>query len=64
MTDSGGMFSKLINPNTAKPADSHKLESSPDAPLTPLPAKSKQIQKNQTAKQNQSISRLVNRLIS
>src|SRR6516165_671631 len=27
MTDSGGMFSKLINPNTAKPAEPQKPES-------------------------------------
>jgi hypothetical protein len=41
MTDSGGMFSKLINPNTAKPAAPHKPESKTEAPLTPLPARSK-----------------------
>jgi hypothetical protein len=41
MTDSGGMFSKLINPNTAKPADSHKLESKAEAPLTRPPSKPK-----------------------
>jgi hypothetical protein len=41
MTDSGGMFSKLINPNTAKPAEPHKPESKADTPLTPLPARSK-----------------------
>jgi hypothetical protein len=41
MTDSGGMFSKLINPNTAKPADPPKPESKAEAPLTPLPARSK-----------------------
>jgi hypothetical protein len=40
MTDSGGMFSKLINPHTAKPADPHTSESKPEAPRTPLPAKS------------------------
>jgi hypothetical protein len=41
MTDSGGMFSKLINPNTAKPAEPHKPESKAEAPLIPLPARSK-----------------------
>ena len=41
MTDSGGIFSKLINPHTAKPADPHTAESTPGAPRTPLPAKSK-----------------------
>jgi hypothetical protein len=41
MTDSGGMFSKLINPHTAKPADPHTSESTPETPSTPLPAKSK-----------------------
>jgi hypothetical protein len=40
MTDSGGMFSKLINPNTAKPAEPQKPESKPAASSTPLPAKS------------------------
>jgi hypothetical protein len=41
MTDSGGMFSKLINPNTAKPADTPEPESKAASPSTPLPAKSK-----------------------
>jgi hypothetical protein len=41
MTDSGGMFSKLINPHTAKPAEPHKLESKAETPLPPLPARSK-----------------------
>jgi hypothetical protein len=41
MTDSGGMFSKLINPHTAKPADSHKPESKAEAPPTPPPSKPK-----------------------
>ena len=41
MTDSGGMFSKLINPHTAKPADPHKPESKIEALITPPPAKSK-----------------------
>jgi hypothetical protein len=41
MTDSGGMFSKLINPNTAKPADTPEPESKAESPSTPLPAKSK-----------------------
>jgi hypothetical protein len=38
MTDSGGMFSKLINPHTAKPADAPKLESKTEAPPSPLPS--------------------------
>jgi hypothetical protein len=41
MTDSGGMFSKLINPHTAQPAASHKPESKAEAPLTPPPSKPK-----------------------
>jgi hypothetical protein len=41
MTDSGGMFSKLINPHTAKPAEPQKPESKSDASPTPLPASSK-----------------------
>jgi hypothetical protein len=41
MTDSGGMFSKLINPNTAKPAEPPTPESKAEAPLTPLPVRSK-----------------------
>jgi hypothetical protein len=41
MTDSGGMFSKLINPHTAQPAASHKLESKAEAPLTPPPSQPK-----------------------
>jgi hypothetical protein len=67
MTDTGGIFSKLINPNTAKPADSNKLESSPDAPLTPLPAQSKQMQQksNRKAKStSQSTSQSTNQLTS
>jgi hypothetical protein len=40
MTDSGGMFSKLINPNTAKPAETPKPESKTEAPLSPPPARS------------------------
>jgi hypothetical protein len=41
MTDSGGMFSKLINPHTAKPAEPQKPESKAEAPPTPLPARPK-----------------------
>jgi hypothetical protein len=41
MTDSGGMFSKLINPHTAQPADPHKPESTVEASLIPPPAKPK-----------------------
>jgi hypothetical protein len=40
MTDSGGMFSKLINPHTAKPAEPQKPESKSEASPTPLLAKS------------------------
>jgi len=35
------MFSKLINPNTAKPAEPPKPESKAEVPLTPLPVRSK-----------------------
>ena len=35
------MFSKLINPHTAKPAEPHKPESKAETPLTPLSARSK-----------------------
>jgi hypothetical protein len=67
MTDSGGMFSKLINPNTAKPADPQKPESKPEAPRTPLPTKSKA--SSQKAKvgsklANQSTSQSTNQLIN
>jgi hypothetical protein len=41
MTDSGGMFSKLINPHTAKPAGPHKPESKVEASLTPPPSQPK-----------------------
>ena len=75
MTDSGGMFSKLINPHTAKPADTHRSESTPEAPRTPLPAKSqgnpqKSIVKSKPAHQStrqsthQSTSQLINQSIS
>jgi hypothetical protein len=50
MTDSGGMFSKLINPHTAKPADPHTAESTPEAPRTPLPAKSQGSPQKSTGK--------------
>jgi hypothetical protein len=53
MTDSGGMFSKLINPHTAKPADPHKPESKGEAPLTPPPAKPKRAPQKST-RQSQS----------
>jgi hypothetical protein len=72
MTDSGGMFSKLINPNTAKPADPHKPESKAEVPLTPLPARlqgnpQKSTRKAQSPSQstrqstNQSIGQPTNR---
>jgi hypothetical protein len=75
MTDSGGMFSKLINPHTAKPADPHTSESTPEATSTPLPTKSKgnprkSIVKPKSADQstsqstNQSTSQLINQSTS
>ena len=75
MTDSGGMFSKLINPHTAKPADPPTVESTPEAPSTPLPAKSKVSRqkskgKSKSAHQstrqstNQSTSQLINQSTS
>jgi hypothetical protein len=63
MTDSGGMFSKLINPHTAKPADPPPLESKPEAPSTPLPAKSKvsrQKSKSKSHPAHQSTSQSTN----
>jgi hypothetical protein len=63
MTDSGGMFSKLINPNTAKPADPPSLESKPEAPSTPLPAKSK-VSKPKSKSAYQSTSQSTNQLTS
>jgi hypothetical protein len=67
MTDSGGMFSKLINPNTAKPADPQKPESKTEAPRTPLPTKSKvnpQKAKGRSQLTNQSTSQSTNQLMS
>jgi hypothetical protein len=75
MTDSGGMFSKLINPNTAKPADPPTVENKPEAPSTTLPAKSKMSRPkskgkskpaNQSTSQstNQSTSQLINQSTS
>ena len=75
MTDSGGMFSKLINPNTAKPAEPQKPESTPEASRTPLPAKSKGNPRKSTVKSkpaqqstsqstNQSASQLITQSIS
>jgi hypothetical protein len=60
MTDSGGMFSKLINPHTAKPADPPSLESKPEAPSTPLPAKSKSAHQSTSQSTNQLTSQLIN----
>jgi hypothetical protein len=64
MTDSGGMFSKLIKPHTAQPAAPHTAESKPEAPRTPLPAKSKGKSKpaHQSTSQSthQSTSQLIN----
>jgi hypothetical protein len=67
MTDSGGMFSKLINPHTAKPADPHKPESKAEAPLTPPPAKPKrtpQQSPRQPKPMSQSTSQSTNQSIS
>ena len=67
MTDSGGMFSKLINPHTAKPADPHKPESKAEAPLTPPPAKPKRTPQKpprQPKPMSQSTRQLTNQLIS
>ena len=50
MTDSGGMFSKLINPHTAKPADAPKPESKTEASPTPLPSNPKRTPQKSTHK--------------
>ena len=63
MTDSGGMFSKLINPHTAKPADPPPLDSKPEAPSTPLPAKSK-VSKPKSKSAHQSTSQSTHQLTS
>src|SRR5690242_19333248 len=66
MTDSGGMFSKLINPHTAQPADTQKPESKPETSPTPLPAKSKGSPQKARAKSkltNQSTGQSTNQLI-
>jgi hypothetical protein len=66
MTDSGGMFSKLINPHTAKPAEPHKPEIKAGTPLTPLPAKSKrnpQKSTRQSQQTSQSTRQSTNQLI-
>jgi hypothetical protein len=60
MTDSGGMFSKLINPHTAKPADPHKPESKTEAPLNALSSKST----SQSKLTKQSTSQSTKRSIS
>jgi hypothetical protein len=75
MTDSGGMFSKLINPNTAKPADPQKPENKAEASPTPLPERSTGAPQKATRKAkspsqstgqstNQSMSQPTNRPIS
>ena len=67
MTDSGGMFSKLINPNTAKPAESQKPESKAEAPLTPPPSNPKrtpQKSPHQTQPPSQSTGQSTGQLIS
>jgi hypothetical protein len=67
MTDSGGMFSKLINPHTAKPADPPTLEIKPEIPSTSLPAKSKVSRpksKGKSKPAHQSTSQSTNQLTS
>ena len=67
MTDSGGMFSKLINPNTAKPAELQKPESKPVASPTPLPTKSTGVPQKVRVKSqpvHQSTSQSTNQLIN
>ena len=67
MTDSGGMFSKLINPNTAKPAELQKPESKPVASPTPLPTKSTGVPQKVRDKLkpvHQSTSQSTNQLIN
>jgi hypothetical protein len=67
MTDSGGMFSKLINPHTAKPADPHKSENKVEAPLTPPPSKPKRAPKKsprQSQSTPQSTGQSTNQLMS
>jgi hypothetical protein len=66
MTDSGGMFSKLINPNTAKPAEPQKPESKGVSP-TPLPKRSKantQKPRHKPQLTSQSTSQSTNQLIN
>jgi hypothetical protein len=67
MTDSGGMFSKLINPNTAKPAEPQQTERKREDFPSPLPAKpTKKAQKStrQPKPISQSTSQLTKQLIS
>jgi len=67
MTDSGGMFSKLINPNTAKPAETQEPERKAEASPTPLPATSKRkLQKStrKTQSTSQSTSQSTNQSIN
>jgi hypothetical protein len=75
MTDSGGMFSKLINPNTAKPADLETVERKREESPTPLPTKpqrkpqkstnpSKPISQSTSQSTNQPISQPTNRPFS
>src|SRR5207248_7136354 len=67
MTDSGGMFSKLINPNTAKPAEPQNPESKPETSPTLLPVKSKGGSQKARAKSkptNQSTGQSTNQLIN
>jgi hypothetical protein len=67
MTDSGGMFSKLINPNTAKPADPQNAEREREDSPSPLPAKPKEKPQRSTSQSkliSQSTSQLTNRSIS
>lgn len=66
MTDLGGMFSKLINPHTAKPAEPQKTENKTEPPLTPLPVRSKRNPQKSPRKAkstNQSTSQSTNQPI-
>ena len=67
MTDSGGMFSKLINPNTAKPADPQNAERKREDSPSPLPAKPKEKPQRSTSQSkliSQSTSQSTNQSIS
>jgi hypothetical protein len=67
MTDSGGMFSKLINPNTAKPADPQNVERKRKDSPSPLPEKPKRKPQKSTSQSkiiSQSTRQSTNQLIN